>query len=176
MADDAAGKNGRPRRTGARVKQVVDYNEKRHLEELEEDIQHGVVHATDEPPSSSNELEEHVNDLGESWETESIFADILDDLAEDKIFTDSEYYFFFYSPPSPHSPFSFESPEERSIPLGNAIHSPTHACISSPDFLYFPQRFAHQALIMRLANHTQSQWRMPARSPRRSRTASFSGR
>ena len=79
------------------MKQVVDYNEKRHLEELEEDIQHGVVHATDEA-SSSNELEEHVNDLGESWETESIFADILDDLAEDKIFTDSE---FSSEPPFP---------------------------------------------------------------------------
>ncbi|ERS95960.1 hypothetical protein HMPREF1624_07495 [Sporothrix schenckii ATCC 58251] len=29
------------------------------------------------------DLEEHINDLGDSWETESLFEDILDDLAED---------------------------------------------------------------------------------------------
>ena len=133
MADDAAGKNGRPRRTGARVKQVVDYNEKRHLEELEEDIQHGVVHATDEPPSSSNELEEHVNDLGESWETESIFADILDDLAEDKIFTDSEYFFFSIHPlpPLPPSHLSLLKRDrsrwetQSTVPLMHASARPT---------------------------------------------------
>ncbi|KAL1901890.1 NAD-dependent histone deacetylase sir2 [Sporothrix stenoceras] len=30
-----------------------------------------------------NDLEEHINDLGDSWETESLFEDVLDDLAED---------------------------------------------------------------------------------------------
>lgn len=29
------------------------------------------------------DLEEHINDLGDSWETESLFEDILDDLTED---------------------------------------------------------------------------------------------
>ena len=169
MADDAAGENGRPRRSGARVKQVVDYNEKRHLEELEEDIQHGVVHATDEP-SASNELEEHVNDLGESWETESIFADILDDLAEDKIFTDSK---FCLDPPPPFF-LSHLTPEESSISLGNTIHSPTHA---SARLTSYASRIAcfHRALIVNLLI-TSPQSRMPARSLRPSCTASFSGR
>ncbi|KAI0178604.1 SIR2-domain-containing protein [Hypoxylon sp. FL1284] len=35
-----------------------------------------------------NEIEEHMKDLTESWETESLFEDIIDDLAEDRFFND----------------------------------------------------------------------------------------
>ncbi|KAI4865939.1 putative histone deacetylase SIR2 [Hypoxylon rubiginosum] len=35
-----------------------------------------------------NELEERINDLGESWETESLFEDVIEDIAEDRFFTD----------------------------------------------------------------------------------------
>ncbi|KAI6082092.1 putative histone deacetylase SIR2 [Hypoxylon rubiginosum] len=37
-----------------------------------------------------NELEERINDLGDSWETESLFEDIIDDITEDKFFTDDD--------------------------------------------------------------------------------------
>ncbi|KAK3945571.1 SIR2-like protein [Diplogelasinospora grovesii] len=79
---------GRPRknRESTRVKEVVNYDEKRHLAELEEDITHGVAHPNNNP--SLNELEERVNELGDSWETDSLFEDALEDLAEDKFFTD----------------------------------------------------------------------------------------
>lgn len=42
-----------------------------------------------------NELEERINDLGDSWETESLFEDIIDDITEDKFFTDGNYYISF---------------------------------------------------------------------------------
>ncbi|KAK4109702.1 SIR2-domain-containing protein [Canariomyces notabilis] len=71
------------RKTSNRTKNVVDYDEKRHLVDLNEE---------DDPPAVPNqgliELEERVNDLGESWETESLFEDALEDLAEDRFFTD----------------------------------------------------------------------------------------
>ncbi|KAL2125933.1 hypothetical protein VTI74DRAFT_2201 [Chaetomium olivicolor] len=73
------------RKPSTRVKNVVDYDEKRAFVELTE--------AVDAPPdvvpnSGLNELEERVNDLSESWETESLFQDALEDLAEDRFFTD----------------------------------------------------------------------------------------
>ncbi|KAK3332078.1 DHS-like NAD/FAD-binding domain-containing protein [Cercophora scortea] len=75
------GKNGYvPKKSSARVKELVNYDEKQHMSDLTEDIQHGVAHR------ALNELEEHVNDLGESWETNSLFEDALEDLAEDKFF------------------------------------------------------------------------------------------
>ncbi|KAJ4293886.1 NAD-dependent histone deacetylase sir2 [Collariella sp. IMI 366227] len=69
------------RKSSGRVKNVVDYDEKRAFVELTE--------AVDAPPPSGlNELEERVNDLNDSWETESLFQDALEDLAEDRFFTD----------------------------------------------------------------------------------------
>jgi len=73
------------KKTSSRVKNIVNYDEKRHLADLEDDIQNGVAH------TNLSELEERVNDLGESWETESLFEDVIGDLAEDRFFTDGEY-------------------------------------------------------------------------------------
>lgn len=70
----------------SRMKEVVNYDEKKHLLDLEEDITHPVAHR------QLNELEEHVNDLHESWETESIFEEILEDITEDKFFTDGRFH------------------------------------------------------------------------------------
>ncbi|KAK1759692.1 SIR2-like protein [Echria macrotheca] len=70
------------KKTSSRLRNVVNYDEKKYMAEIEEDIQHGVAH------TNMSELEERVNDLGESWETESLFEDALEDLAEDKFFTD----------------------------------------------------------------------------------------
>lgn len=71
----------------SRMKEVVNYDDKRHLLDLEEDITHPVAHR------QLNELEEHVNDLHEScWETESIFEEILEDITEDKFFTDGKVF------------------------------------------------------------------------------------
>ncbi len=38
------------------------------------------------------ELEERVKDLGDSWETDSLFEDALADLTDDKFFSDGTYY------------------------------------------------------------------------------------
>ncbi|CAK7198546.1 NAD-dependent histone deacetylase sir2 [Sporothrix eucalyptigena] len=65
-------KRGRPRRVPLEASPVVHAG-----------------HGGDSPESSTSEnknmteLEEHINDLGDSWETESLFEDILDDLNED---------------------------------------------------------------------------------------------
>ncbi|KAH6616975.1 DHS-like NAD/FAD-binding domain-containing protein [Chaetomium tenue] len=70
------------RKPSTRVKNVVDYDEKRAFVELADE--------TSSKPTNPglSELEERVNDLSESWETESLFQDALEDLAEDRFFTD----------------------------------------------------------------------------------------
>jgi NAD+-dependent protein deacetylase SIR2 len=73
------------RKPSTRVKNVVDYDEKRAFVELTEDAKPNGV-----PNPGLSELEERVNDLSESWETESLFQDALEDLAEDRFFTDGE--------------------------------------------------------------------------------------
>ena len=75
------------RKPSGRVKNVVDYDEKRAFVELtdEVDASNGV------PNPGLSELEERVNDLSESWETESLFQDALEDLAEDRFFTDGQF-------------------------------------------------------------------------------------
>ncbi|KAK3316360.1 NAD-dependent histone deacetylase-like protein [Apodospora peruviana] len=79
--EGGGGKNGSaPKKASTRVKQVVNYDEKQHFPDLREE--NGLPHRP------LNELEEHVNDLGESWETESLFEDVFQDLAEDKFFED----------------------------------------------------------------------------------------
>ncbi len=45
--------------------------------------------------SSMTELEERVNDLGESWETDSLFEDIMPDITEDRLFIDGAYFSLF---------------------------------------------------------------------------------
>jgi NAD+-dependent protein deacetylase SIR2 len=82
--------NGTTKKPSTRVKELVNYDEKQHLSELKEDIQHGVAH------QAVSELEERVIDLGESWETESLFQDALEDLAEDKFFTDGMLFQPFF--------------------------------------------------------------------------------
>ncbi|KAK4158397.1 SIR2-like protein [Chaetomidium leptoderma] len=72
------------RKPSTRVKNVVDYDEKRAFVELTEEV--NAPNGVRNPGLS--ELEERVNDLSESWETESLFQDALEDLAEDRFFTD----------------------------------------------------------------------------------------
>jgi NAD+-dependent protein deacetylase SIR2 len=84
-----ATKNGYAKNASSRIRELVDYDEKRHMEELREDIEHGVAHPT-VTEATMTELEERVNDLGDSWETESLFADVIGDLAEDRFFTEGK--------------------------------------------------------------------------------------
>ncbi|KAK0709580.1 DHS-like NAD/FAD-binding domain-containing protein [Lasiosphaeria miniovina] len=71
------------RKPSTRVKAVVDYDEKRHLPELADEVPRAAVNGL-------TELEERVRDLNESWETESLFEDALEDLTEDKFFDGPE--------------------------------------------------------------------------------------
>lgn len=92
--------NGAPtRKPSTRVKNVVDYDEKRHLLDLNEEPDEV---AEDAAESGMSELEERVNDLSESWETESLFQDALEDLAEDRFFTDGKLS-LNHHPPRPRA-------------------------------------------------------------------------
>ncbi|KAK3402261.1 DHS-like NAD/FAD-binding domain-containing protein [Sordaria brevicollis] len=76
---------GNNTKRSSKMKEVANYDDKKHnvlVPDLEEDIAHPVAHR------QLNELEEHVNDLHESWETESIFEEILEDITEDRPITD----------------------------------------------------------------------------------------
>ncbi|KAI1078884.1 SIR2-domain-containing protein [Whalleya microplaca] len=65
-----------PQPTQVRVREVLD------------DQHNGHLTATQQSHSQLTELEERVNDLGDSWETESLFEDVIDDLAEEEFFHD----------------------------------------------------------------------------------------
>jgi NAD+-dependent protein deacetylase SIR2 len=67
----ANGVNGSSHKSSARTTAVDDDQQVGHLP-LPQPI-HGDV----------SELQEHVDGLGDSWETESIFEDIIDDLTHD---------------------------------------------------------------------------------------------
>lgn len=81
MADHAQKQRGSATHEGKKpvttVSEIVDFNEKAVLDNIKDDIHHGVAHTI-------NELEQHVNDLDDSWETESMLADMLEGLAEDE--------------------------------------------------------------------------------------------
>ncbi|KAK4176433.1 DHS-like NAD/FAD-binding domain-containing protein [Triangularia setosa] len=109
------------RKSSTRVRNVVDYDEKRAFVELDSDpvvsrrpspTHHqdgnGSVKKTTQTPTNGSgltELEERVQDLGDSWETESLLNDILGDVHEDRFFTDGS------STPIPTAP-----PKETSSP------------------------------------------------------------
>lgn len=85
------------RRPSTRVKELVNYDEKAHMAELEEDIAHGVAHAqklAKAQPAALNELEERVLDLDNSWETESFIEEYLVTSAEEQFFTDGNVFSF----------------------------------------------------------------------------------
>lgn len=86
IKNGATGNGTATRKPSARVKNVVDYDEKRHFVDLNEET------PPDVPNPGLSELEERVKDLGESWETESLFEDALEDLAEDRFFTDGKFF------------------------------------------------------------------------------------
>lgn len=75
-------KRGRPPGSGKKAATDFFVDEKQqHMDEIQNDIQHGVAHVA-HPTSGLTELEERVNDLGDSWESDSLFADAL--LTENK--------------------------------------------------------------------------------------------
>ncbi|KAI1325969.1 SIR2-domain-containing protein [Xylariaceae sp. FL0255] len=68
---------GRPRKSQGRARQQPQV----HVTEVIDDQQIG--HLPLPQPIYNDELQDRVNDLGDSWETESIFEDIMDDLTQD---------------------------------------------------------------------------------------------
>lgn len=65
----------------ATVSEVEGIDEKYAIDDLQEDIEHGVAH----PVSAMAELEERVNDLDNAWESESLLADMLEGLSDENI-------------------------------------------------------------------------------------------
>lgn len=82
----AAEEDGYSRAPSSRVKDSVNYDEKQHLEDLKEDISHGVARQT-----TLAELEEHLDEDSDEWDSQSIFEDMYDELFEDKFFPDGEF-------------------------------------------------------------------------------------
>jgi hypothetical protein len=79
------------RKPSTRVKNEVNYDVKQAFKDLTEDSD---AKPNGDPNSGLTELQERVNDLSESWETESLLQDALEDLAEDRFFTDGEFSVF----------------------------------------------------------------------------------
>jgi NAD-dependent histone deacetylase SIR2 len=95
---------GRPKGSGLKrgpkprpqVKVEVEFKVQEVPVEDDQKVGHlSVKDVVDNQHSHINELEERVNDLGDSWETESLFEDIIEDLADDKPFSDGNHSLFF---------------------------------------------------------------------------------
>lgn len=80
---------GRPRKAWADVKEVVNDEPEHGSVRVEITDDQQVGHLNVRPHAQArNELEERINDLGESWETESLFDDVIEDISEDRFFDD----------------------------------------------------------------------------------------
>lgn len=79
--------NKQPIATVSEVNDNID--EKYAMDDLQEDIEHGVAH----PVSAMAELEERVNDLDNAWESESLLADMLEGLSDENI-TDGKHSYY----------------------------------------------------------------------------------
>ncbi|KAI3396207.1 hypothetical protein diail_345 [Diaporthe ilicicola] len=71
----------------ATVSEVDGIDERYAMDQIQDDIEHGVAH----PVSAMAELEERVNDLDNAWESESLLADMLEDLSDENITNDPEF-------------------------------------------------------------------------------------
>lgn len=63
------------------LSELVDFDSEPGMDNIQEDIEHGVAH----PVSAMTELEERVNDLDDSWETESLLADMLEEITNENV-------------------------------------------------------------------------------------------
>ncbi|KAI1141815.1 putative histone deacetylase SIR2 [Hypoxylon sp. FL0543] len=80
---------GRPRKNWPAVKEVVNEEPEHPRVRVEVTDDQQVGHLNVRPHGQArNELEERINDLGESWETESLFEDVIEDISEDRFFDD----------------------------------------------------------------------------------------
>ncbi|KAI0836338.1 putative histone deacetylase SIR2 [Hypoxylon sp. FL0890] len=80
---------GRPRKSWSDVKEVVKDEPEHHRVRVEVTDDQQVGHLNVIPHSHArNELQERIDDLGESWETESLFEDVIEDISEDRFFDD----------------------------------------------------------------------------------------
>lgn len=59
-----------------KIAEAVESNESRDADKIKGDLEHPVARPM-------NELEQHVNDLDDSWETESMLAEMLEGLTDD---------------------------------------------------------------------------------------------
>lgn len=63
------------------LSELVEFDHEPAMGQIQDDIEHGVAH----PVSGMSELEERVNDLDSTWETDSLLADMLDDLTDETV-------------------------------------------------------------------------------------------
>lgn len=77
--NDTADAQPATRKPSTRVKGPINYDEKQAFIDLNKEIDYPVDHQD----RALNELEEQVHDLADSWESESLFEDALNELTED---------------------------------------------------------------------------------------------
>ncbi|ROV88500.1 hypothetical protein VSDG_09335 [Cytospora chrysosperma] len=68
------------------LSELVEFDHEPAMGQIQDDIEHGVAH----PVSGMSELEERVNDLDSTWETDSLLADMLDDLTDETVTNDPD--------------------------------------------------------------------------------------
>jgi hypothetical protein len=85
----------KPRKRSPRVcaSKPIDYDDKKHL--LSSPLKRERPHHDDTVvvEGGLTELEQRMDDHANRWETDSMFEDIIEDLTEDKFFTDGTYHY-----------------------------------------------------------------------------------
>ncbi|KAL2257652.1 hypothetical protein VTK26DRAFT_9359 [Humicola hyalothermophila] len=91
--ENGANNGAATRKQSSRARKVVDYDEKRRFAELVGEVE--VPKQEEQEPvanSGLSELEERVNDLNDSWETDSLFEDVFEELTDDSSIPEGPEY------------------------------------------------------------------------------------
>lgn len=83
----------KPRKRSPRLctQQPIDYDDKKHLLSSPLKPEMPAHRDTVVVEGGLTELEQRMDDQAQRWETDSMFEDIIEDLTEDKFFTDGTY-------------------------------------------------------------------------------------
>lgn len=83
----------KPRKRSPRIcaTKPIDYDDKKHLLSSPVKGEGPHHHDTVVVEGGLTELEQRMDDQANRWETDSMFEDMIDDLTEDKFFTDGTY-------------------------------------------------------------------------------------
>jgi hypothetical protein len=119
-----------PEKRVTRKREPVDYDDKKHL--LSSPVKSRDDMSATTRGGGITELEEQIIDKADRWETDSMFEDIIEDLTEDKFFTDGKCLELCIA--TPRSLLSWGARRVLTLVLRPAVCLDAHNCPELPLF------------------------------------------